>query len=158
MPVSPHPSHDFYGGHLTVPAITDKLKAAGLRITQPRRRLISILEQAERPLSADEILAFAPDHDLDLVTVYRNVTLLCELGLAQSVQLENGKQLFELQADEDDHHHHIICRHCHAVVRLDLCFGAELEKYARSFGFSELNHTIEVHGTCTNCASQRDSA
>lgn len=123
-----------------------------MRLTEPRKALLIILEQADRPLSAEEILASSGDNRaLDLVTIYRNMTAFCELGIVQTVKLENGKQLFELQRHEDDHHHHIVCRKCHSVVRLDLCFGGELEKYAQSQGFSELTHTIEVFGVCEDC-------
>ncbi|MGF1451628.1 MAG: Fur family transcriptional regulator [Opitutales bacterium] len=132
--------------------LPERLRDAGYRMTQPRRQLMKILQGAERPLSAEEILAAAGTSAIDLVTVYRNLAIFGELGLIQTIQLETGKQLFELQESENDHHHHIICRSCHGVVRLDLCFGAELEKYARSLGFTQLSHTIEVFGLCADCA------
>ena len=125
-----------------------------MRLTEPRKALLTILEQADRPMSAEQIMAAGGDsQSLDLVTIYRNLSTFCDLGMAQTIQLENGKQLFELQKSEQDHHHHIVCRKCHSVVRLDLCFGGELEKYAQSLGFSDLNHTIEVFGVCADCRS-----
>lgn len=130
----------------------DRLKQANLRVTQPRRHLLEVLEQADRPYSAEELLSKAESGSLDLVTIYRNMTIFAEHGLVQVIQLESGKQLFELHVD-GDHHHHIICRECHDTVRLDLCFGGELEKLAKSCGFSELNHTIEVFGLCAKCSA-----
>ena len=128
-----------------------RLKAAGRRLTTPRRRLLEALGRASRPLSAEELQASSGEA-VDLVTVYRNLAVFAEQGMVQSIQLEGGKQLFELQRSASDHHHHIVCRRCHEVERLDLCFGSELEKYARSKGFSELTHTIEVFGLCPTCA------
>lgn len=128
-----------------------RISSAGLRMTQPRLNLFKILESAPRPLSAEEILEAPDGINLDLVTIYRNLSTFVELGLVQTIQLESGKQLFELQNSNNDHHHHIVCRQCHSVVRLDLCFGAELEKYARTLGFSKLSHTIEVFGICSDC-------
>ncbi len=130
----------------------DRLREAKLRVTQPRRQLLEELESADRPLSAEDLLSKMASGSLDLVTIYRNMTVFAEHGIVQVIQLESGKQLFELHA-VGDHHHHIICRECHATVRLDLCFGGELEKLAKSQGYSDLNHTIEVFGVCSQCSA-----
>jgi len=129
-----------------------RIKAAGLRLTEPRRRILRILEAAQRPMAAEDILAASSGRTLDLVTVYRNMAAFAEHNLVQVLHLENGKQLFELKRGEHDHHHHIICRNCHNVVRLDLCFGSELEKYAREMGYKDVSHTFEVFGVCRDCA------
>lgn len=105
-------------------------------------------------MSAEEILECDDSKSLDLVTIYRNMALFCEKGFTQVIHLENGKQLFEIQKSEDDHHHHIVCRVCHNVVRLDLCFGSELEKYAKGLGFTEVTHTFEIFGVCASCSGK----
>lgn len=125
------------------------LSETPLRVTEPRKQLIRLMARARHPLSAEEI------HDLgqgalDLVTIYRNMAVFIEQGVAQPIQLENGKQLFELTR-KNDHYHHIICRKCHSTERLELCFGGELERYATKKGYSALNHTIEVYGVCEKC-------
>lgn len=127
------------------------LKNLGLRVTQPRLEVIKVLVAADRPMSAEDILQALPKKSLDLVTIYRNMSLFAENGLVQVIQLESGKQLFELM-ESGEHHHHIVCRACHRTVRLDLCFGGELEKMAQAQGFSELSHTIEVFGVCGDCS------
>lgn len=126
-----------------------------MRLTNPRKRLIEVLESAKRPLSAEEILRFDGSGSLDLVTIYRNMAVFCELGFTQTIQLETGKQLFELKQGDHDHHHHIVCRQCHRVVRLDLCFGGELEKYAREMGYTDVTHTFEVFGVCEDCTRRK---
>ncbi len=131
-------------------ALYQRLKDAKLRLTEQRKALLTALSEAGRPLSADELLAVGSTKDFDLVTVYRNMAAFAEAGLVQTLVLESGKQLFELR-EPHDHHHHILCRRCHQVVRLDLCFGQELEKLARQHGFSDLTHTIEVFGVCATC-------
>ena len=120
-----------------------------MRVTEPRKRLVKLMAGASRPLSAEEMHA-AAGGALDLVTIYRNMAVFVEQGVAQPIHLENGKQLFEL-TQKGDHYHHIICRKCHRTERLELCFGGELERYATRKGFSELNHTIEVYGVCQDC-------
>jgi Fe2+ or Zn2+ uptake regulation protein len=127
------------------------LERSPLRVTEPRRALIRLLAGAETPLSCEEIKSQS-DGQFDLVTVYRNMEVFCERDIVQSIALENGKQLYELTA-EGDHHHHIVCRSCHRTLRLELCFGDELERYAATQGFKQLQHKIEVFGLCSQCAS-----
>lgn len=125
------------------------LKASPLRVTEPRRALIRLLAEAETPLSCEEILNRS-EGSFDLVTVYRNMEVFRARNIVQSISLESGKQLFELTV-EGDHHHHIVCRECHRTLRIDFCFGGELEHYAAGKGFQELKHKIEVFGVCENC-------
>ena len=80
-----------------------------------------------------------------------------ELGVAQSIQLENGKSLYELSDSDGHHHHHIVCRSCHKVDRIDFCMGGELERYASQKGYSRLKHTIEVFGLCPVCDDGEDA-
>ncbi len=133
-----------------VEAALETLKASTLRVTEPRRALLRLLAEAEKPLSCEEIRARS-EGEFDLVTVYRNMEVFREQNIVQTILLESGKQLFELTV-EGDHHHHIICRSCHRTLRLELCFGGELERYASSRGFKQLEHKIEVFGLCETCS------
>ena len=132
-----------------VEAALQTLKSSTLRVTEPRRALIRLLAEAEKPLSCEEIRAQSKG-EFDLVTVYRNMEVFQEQNLVQTILLESGKQLFELTV-EGDHHHHIVCRSCHRTLRLELCFGGELERFASSRGFEQLQHKIEVFGLCQEC-------
>ncbi len=40
-------------------------------------------------------------------------------------------------------------------MRLDLCFGSELEKYARDKGFNVVTHALETYGICPDCTKKR---
>ena len=104
----------------------------------------------DRPASALEIRERASLPESDLVTVYRSLEALESIGVLQRVPLENGTQLFELTAP-DDHFHHLICRKCHRTERLDFCLHGVFEERARAAGFTEVSHTIEVYGLCSDC-------
>lgn len=135
-----------------VESILEALASTPLRVTEQRKELIRLLAEATHPLSVEEIHQLSGGA-FDLVTVYRNIAVFAEYHVVQAIPLENGKQLFELTL-KGDHYHHIICRSCHKSERMELCFGSELEAYARSKGFSELNHMIEVFGLCDECESK----
>lgn len=53
------------------------------------------------------------------------------------------------------HHHHLVCRACGATVEVE---GPAVERWARAVatehGFVDVEHTVEVFGTCRPCAQR----
>ncbi len=131
--------------------ILERLKQCGLRMTRNRQKLVEVLMESGRPLSADEIREAAGFASTDLVTVYRNLEAFQSAGLLQRIPLENGSQLFEL-TDLNDHYHHLICRECHKTERLEVCLGEQLSKKAKTLGYSQIAHVLEVYGLCRECS------
>ncbi|SDD94166.1 Fur family transcriptional regulator, ferric uptake regulator [Paracoccus isoporae] len=82
------------------------LREAGLRVTQQRMVLLSILMEAADHPNADELLSRAREMDdsVSLATVYRTISTLEEAGLIRKLSLENEPARYELaQAAEHDH-------------------------------------------------------
>ena len=54
------------------------------------------------------------------------------------------------------HHHHLVCRHCGRTVEVD---GPAVERWAdriaSDHGFVEIEHTLEIFGTCQDCSAKR---
>lgn len=54
----------------------------------------------------------------------------------------------------DGHHHHLVCRHCGRTVEVA---GSAVEAWTRRVaeheGFSDVHHTLELTGTCSDCSS-----
>lgn len=90
-----------------------------------------------------------------LTTVYRHLTQMVEAGTVDMLHTDAGEAVYRLCSSED-HHHHVVCRECGATVEVD---GPEVERWARavaaSAGFTDVSHTIEVFGTCADCAGGR---
>ncbi|EDY83515.1 transcriptional regulator, Fur family [Verrucomicrobiia bacterium DG1235] len=126
------------------------LKRERYRITEPRKALLRLLIEAEKPLSAEEAHAALGADCYDLVTVYRNLETFDSAGIATRIPTEAGKSLYELNAEEH-HHHHIICRKCHKAERLDHCEIEKLETLATKLGFTEVTHVLELYGVCDDC-------
>jgi Fe2+ or Zn2+ uptake regulation protein len=118
--------------------------------------MLNILAEASRPLSAEEIHAAAGDGTLDLVTVYRSLGALDEAGILQRHPLERGRSLYAL-VSPGHHHHHVICRRCGRIERLPGCDTSRLEAAARSKGFADLTHIMEIYGICPACSTQPPS-
>jgi Fur family ferric uptake transcriptional regulator len=53
------------------------------------------------------------------------------------------------------HHHHLVCRRCSRTVEVE---GPAVERWAErvatDHGFRDVSHTVEVFGTCADCAAQ----
>ena len=135
-----------------IAGILGRLKECGLRMTRNRERLIKALVDSDHPLSADELRQEAGFSSTDLVTVYRNLEAFQSAGILQRIPLENGSQLFEL-TDLDDHYHHLICRECHKTERLEVCLGEQLSEKAKTLGYSQIAHVLEVYGICRQCST-----
>jgi Fe2+ or Zn2+ uptake regulation protein len=131
--------------------VIDRLRGRGARLTRKRERLLQALLRMDRPASAEEIREQADLPASDLVTVYRTLEVLEEIGVMQKFPLENGTHLYELTAP-DEHFHHLVCRRCHRSERLDVCLGDTLLNSARRKGYSQITHLLEVYGLCADCA------
>ena len=137
-----------------VSKLKDELRASGRRMTRTRQAVLAVLERAKYPLSASELF----DHlcqdriSIDLVTVYRTLTVLKNLDLVSQIELQNeGQFRYEIREGRE-HHHHIRCQGCGRIADLLLCplkkLTALIEKETR---FIVDDHTLEFSGLCPKC-------
>lgn len=127
-----------------------RLSESGLRVTKQRRAMLEALAKAENPFSAEEVHGQLTEARCDLVTVYRSLEQFERVGVVQLGVRENGTKVYCLSHGHG-HHHHLTCRSCGHTERIDMCMGEEFEKVGESFGFTELNHVMELFGKCPDC-------
>ena len=139
---------------LSLGAIVELLRANGMRITKNRIQILDTLLRAGKPLSLDEIqkrarvAGDAPDY----ATVFRVMTLLESLQIAQKVHLNRPCSYYEL-VNPQQHYDHIICTECGRVtLMIDSCPVERVErKIEKQYGFSEIRHSLEFFGKCPEC-------
>jgi Fe2+ or Zn2+ uptake regulation protein len=139
---------------LSLGAIVELLRANGMRITKNRMQILDTLLRAGKPLSLDEIqkrarvAGDAPDY----ATVFRVMTLLESLQIAQKVHLNRPCSYYEL-VNPQQHYDHIICTECGRVtLMIDSCPVERVErKIEKQYGFSEIRHSLEFFGKCSEC-------
>jgi len=89
-----------------------------------------------------------------LATVYRALQALAEDGALDVVRSADGEVLY--RRCSTGHHHHLTCRGCRRTVEVD---SAAVERWARKVAeendFAEVDHVVEVFGTCRDCLSRR---
>ena len=130
------------------------LRETGRRLTRTRKAVLALLERTHEPLSASEIFARLQQDQvvIDLVTVYRTVNVLKELGLVLQVDLfQEGQFRYELKEGRK-HHHHIRCQICGKIVDFLLCPLKKLTKLIEEqTQFVVDDHTLEFTGFCPQC-------
>ena len=128
----------------------NELKEAGLKATQPRLKVLSVLEQnQERHMSAEDVyraLMTAGD-DLGLATIYRVLTQFESAGLVIRHHFAEGHAVFEL--DSGEHHDHIVCIDCGRVVEfVDNTIERRQIRIAKERGYRLADHSLVLHAHC----------
>lgn len=126
-----------------------RLKAAGLRITQPRVAILEALIKRSAPASIEQIHGDLADSACDLVTVYRCLAAFQEVGLVRLCYFHNGTSLYQINLDNESPYH-IVSKDTNEVEELDAENSAELrtlihriEENLRSRGYTDVSHLVE---------------
>ena len=88
-----------------------------------------------------------------LTTVYRHLQMLTDAGAVDALHTPEGETVYRL-CGSDSHHHHLVCRRCGRTVEIEGRDEVEqwAQRVAETEGFVDVDHTIEVFGTCAECA------
>ena len=114
---------------------------------------MSVLRDAERPMSHSEVTAALSARTWDRSTLYRNLVDLAEAGLLRRTELGDHTWRFEVAHGHRhaDHNAHFLCVDCGVIECLpEITFNAPLAgRYSRAL----TSGAIEVHirGTCDEC-------
>lgn len=144
MAVQNHPS--------TNDAWLESLQDSGYRLTAPRRAIVTIIANSPRALEAIEIfnLGRGEHPRLGLVTVYRTLEKLGQLGLVQRVHQADGCHMY-LRAPQG-HEHLLLCKTC---GQMEYFSGDDLSKLieetSKKSGYQIQEHWLQLFGLCTNC-------
>jgi Fur family ferric uptake transcriptional regulator len=132
-----------------------QLSERGIRMTDQRRAILSVVETATKHLDAVQILRRAQKLDalVDRSTVYRTLELLKRHGMIDELDLMHLKgegHYYERKLGQD--HIHMACLRCGKITefvsqRFD-SLKSQLEQECR---FHILVARLEVGGYCSNC-------
>lgn len=82
-------------------------------------------------------------------TVYRNLSLLAQIGLIRRVEVPNSADRFDFQMQK---HYHILCKRCSRVYDVDMAYLDDIGDHIRDMhGFSIDEHDIAFKGVCPHC-------
>ncbi len=131
-----------------------RLSDSGYRVTAKNRAIVEIIAASERALDAVAIFdqGRAQYPGLGLVTVYRTIQKLEELGLVERLHREEGCNRV-LRAAQG-HEHFLVCNKCGKVVYFS---GDDLRKLSEQIalqtGFVIQAHWLQLFGMCAECSA-----
>jgi Fur family ferric uptake transcriptional regulator len=134
--------------------VTEPAALPGLRTTRQRTAVADVLSRIDGFRSAQDLhdLLRHEGASIGLTTVYRHLQALSEAGQVDVLRTDDGEAVYR-RCPTDSHHHHLVCRGCGRSVEVE---GPEVEAWASAIaerhGFTEVTHTVEVFGTCADCA------
>ena len=125
----------------------------GYRVSGPRRLVMQVLESNAQPMTPLEIYQELSQsgRDLGMVSVYRALELLTELGLVCVVYNPDGSAGYV--AGAGGHHHHILCQKCHQAIAFA---GSEdlsslIKRVEQETNFRVSDHLLQLYGICPDC-------
>ena len=123
------------------------LRKVGLKVTQPRKRILELLEEAgNKHMTADDIyrVLMRAGEDVGLATVYRVLNQFETAGLVVKHNFEGGQAFYEL--DSGDHHDHMVCVETGKVTEFS---NEEIERLqaeiASAHGYDIVDHSLVLY-------------
>ena len=132
-----------------------ELASRGVRMTQQRRAVLSVIETAKKHLDASQILRKAQrlDATVDRSTVYRTLRLLKRHGMIDELDLmhlEGERHYYERKPGRD--HIHMACLRCGKISEfMSEIFDSLKQQLERDCRFSIVVARLEVGGYCSGC-------
>jgi Fur family ferric uptake transcriptional regulator len=132
--------------------IARELSRRGYRLTPQRTMILSIIEDSDTHINAEEIYAqvVARYPKVNISTVYRTLELLKQLGMIYEIDLGGGRVGYH--PEDKGHHHHLICRKCGAVIDINESALFSVKAILlQAFNFNaDLKH-LAIYGLCEKC-------
>jgi Fur family transcriptional regulator, ferric uptake regulator len=132
----------------------DAAAIPGQRATRQRAAVARLLGETGQFRTAQEIheQLRRRGEAIGLTTVYRTLQTLSEAGEVDVLRTDSGESAYRRCSAH--HHHHLVCRHCGRTVEVE---GPAVERWAEriaaEYGFRDVSHTVEIFGSCADCAT-----
>jgi len=123
------------------------------RPTRQRAAVEAVLADIDDFLSAQDLHARlrTQGQSVGLATVYRTLQAMATDGDVDMMRTGDGEAVYR-RCSSGSHHHHLVCRSCGRTVEVE---GPAVERWADKIGaendFSDVVHTLEIVGTCSDC-------
>lgn len=128
------------------------LSAAELRCTPGRLAILSVLLNAHKPLSQQQIQIRLSGEHLDRVTIYRALACFVRVGLVHRAYLQNRTAYYEPpnHCRETQCHPHFTCLKCGSTYCVYGVFLPVVEGLKK--GFVVQRQQVRLEGLCPKCS------
>ncbi|MEK7775566.1 MAG: transcriptional repressor [Candidatus Zixiibacteriota bacterium] len=134
------------------------LRTKGFKMTPQRELIFRSFFELGKHVSVDELYAKVrtKDRSVGYATVWRNLKLICKVGLAEEVNIGDGITRYDRVTKFP--HGHLYCTECKSFTEFDARALVEsLTKVANSSRFEPELFKIEVLGVCAHCSKQAET-
>ena len=132
------------------------LRTKGFKMTPQRDLIFKSFFEMERHVSVDELYARVRlrDSSVGYSTVWRNLKLICKIGLAEEVNLGDGVTRYDRVTDVP--HGHMYCLKCKELVEFEADQVLDfLSATASKSNFLPEGFKIEIQGHCAKCRESK---
>ncbi|WP_417694730.1 Fur family transcriptional regulator [Roseibium sp.] len=140
-------------------ALEELCAAKGLRMTEQRRVIAAVLEEAsEEHPDVEELYrrAVKVDARISISTVYRTVKLFEDAGMIARHDFRDGRSRYETVPDE--HHDHLIDLRSGQVIEFrSEEIEALQEAIARTLGYQLVDHRLELYAVPLSDTDQKQA-
>lgn len=128
---------------------------------------MAALKYSRQRESIKELLAARTDHptadtvytnlrktfpNISLGTVYRNLSLLSDMGEIIKISTGDGADRFDGRTAP---HNHFVCRQCHRVIDLDMeNIDSIMDVAGKNFAGSIDHYVVNFYGVCGDCITK----
>ena len=112
-----------------------------------------LAKRKDHPTAETIYLEMKKDYpNISLGTVYRNLTLLSDIGEILRLRVGDGVDHFDYTVDP---HFHFACKECNSVIDLEMDTIDSIKEVAGlNFDGHIAGHVTYFYGTCPKCTSQ----
>ena len=128
-----------------------------LKYSKQREAIKNYLRCSEDHPTADTVYSSLRQEfpNISLGTVYRNLSLLADLGEIRRISAEDGADHF----DGDTHpHNHFICKCCHQIYDIEMENADRvMELVSGHFPGNIDSYLLNYYGVCVHCLASEDA-
>jgi len=139
-------------------SVYEELSQRGYRITRSRKAVIQVLDETDSWLRPEDVHLRAKNFcpSVGLVTTYRTLSLLSELGFIRRIHFADGCHGYARTGLS--HGHHLVCRLCQCAVEFHGSENIEpwVAQISKKTGFRVEEHILELLGVCPACQAEED--
>ena len=127
---------------------------ATLKYSRQRECIREYVRSCKEHPTADSIYGVMKEEfpNISLGTVYRNLSLLVELGEITKISIDNGPDRFDCNTKP---HSHFICTHCHCIQDIEIPeIDCVVEKASEDINGKISAHRTTLYGICKQCLEE----
>ncbi|MEE1444371.1 MAG: transcriptional repressor [Blautia sp.] len=128
---------------------------ATLKYSRQREYIREYVRSCKEHPTADSIYGKMKEEfpNISLGTVYRNLSLLVELGEITKISVDNGPERFDCNTKP---HSHFVCTYCHCIQDMDLPeIDGLVKKASKDFCGKISSHRTTFYGICKHCLEEQ---